>query len=541
MGEWFAKRTLGMLPAEAARRWGGREALVFKDKRWTYGEFSVEVDRIACALIALGVRPGEHVALWITNRPEFLFLFYAIAKVGAIVIPLNTRYRTLDLGYALRHSRCVTLVTMERSGPVEFGTMALEVLGPLNVMDDGTVRSSACPALRRLVILERSVAPGVKSWAEFVVGGCSVSEAELSARAAAVDPDGVATIMYTSGTTDHPKGVMLNHSGVRLAVYRAMQMGITCMDVTLNYLPLFHLYGVGYAALQCMVTGSKQILTETFDADEALRLIEAERVTVLYGLDTHYRDLIEAKKRAPATDLGSLRVGSLSSGLESVAELAIQTQRLLCPTVSGYGMTETWSGVVQSALDANLDQRSRSSGYPLPTVEIRVVDPATGAEVATGVQGEVLIRSSCNMMGYFDNPDATAKAIDGDGWLHTGDAGMIRPDGHLRVIGRYKDMLRIGGENVAPAEIEHLLLQMPGVARAAVLGCPDARLHEVAAAFIVPHAGAVITREMVETFCRGKIASYKIPRQVILVGDLPMTPSGKIQKNLLRERLDTGS
>lgn len=526
-----------MLPAEAARRWGANDALVFNDRCWTYEQFDAEVDRVARALIGLGVAPGERVAVWSTNRPQFLFLFYAIVKVGAVFVPLNTRYRTLDLSYALRQCGCATFITMERSGPIDYAAMAHAVLGPLKVDDNGLLHSSACPELRRIVLLEQGELAGAWPWPKFMECAANVPQDELQRRADGVDSDAMALIIYTSGTTGNPKGVMLGHIGVRLMFARAAALGLTSSDVCLNNLPLFHIYSLGNIALHSIVTGAKQVLTETFDAEESYRLIESERVTMLSGFDTHYRDLIQQKRRLPAVDTSSLRVGHFGAGLENTEELAAEIQRELCPTVGAYGMTECWGAISHSFLDATLDQRTKASGYPLPDVELRVIDPETGRDVPRGVQGEILIRSYTAMLGYYRQPEATTQTVDAEGWIHSGDAGILRADGHVRFVGRYKDMLKVGGDNVSPAEVEHLLLQMPAIAEAAVVGCPDPRLHEVVAAFVVAAEGAQVTASDVDCFFRGKIASFKIPRRVVVVESLPMTPSGKVQKELLRTRL----
>jgi len=537
MGDWYAKRTLGSLPADAARRWPTREALVFERRRWTHAQFSEEVDRVARALVAIGVEPGEHVALWVTNRPEFLFVLFAVTKIGAIAIPLNTRYRTLDLDYALKHSDCRTLVTIDRGGPVDFGSMLREVLGPTVALPNQRIRSENCPALERVVFVDRCTLPGGWAWDEFLAAGNQAHDDAVTARAAAVDPDGVAMIMYTSGTTGNPKGVMLGHVGIRMCTERAALFGMTFNDVQINYLPLFHLYSIGYIALHCMLTGAKQVLMETFDPDEALRLVAAEGVTMITGFDTHYRDLIEARRRSPSVAIDSLRVGCFAGGLENTSAIAAEVQKVFCPTLTAWGMTETWSGQTLSFLDDDLDKRIAGSGYPLPGVEIRVVDPSTGKDVPQGEQGEILQRSYCVMLGYYKDPEATRRALDAEGWLHTGDAGLIRPDGHLRFVGRYKDMLKVGGENVSPAEVESLLLQIPSVAQVAVVGRPDQRLNEVVAAFVVAKEGHMIDPDEIIGFCKGKTASYKIPRQVLVVDQLPMTASGKVQKEKLRAHL----
>ena len=348
-------------------------------------------------------------------------------------------------------------------------------------------------------------------------------------------------IMYTSGTTGYPKGVMLSHVIIRRCVERAAVVGLTENDVQLCYLPLFHIYALAYICLQSILTGGCQVLTASFEPEESLRLIEAEKVTTLHGFDTHYRELMDAKPRSGGASTASLRFSHFTTGLENTVPIAARTQTELCPSIAGYGSTETGSGFTQTFLDATLDQRIRASGYPLPGVEVRIIDPDTGVDLPRAVEGEILVRSFGNMLGYYDDPDATARAIDSDGWFHTGDAGILRADGHIRFVGRYKDIVKVGGENVSPAEVEYLLMQMPGVAQVAVVGCPDERLHEVVAAFFVTVPGASLTQADVDRFCRGRVASYKIPCHVIVVDELPMTPSGKVQKHLLRAALPPGT
>jgi fatty-acyl-CoA synthase len=538
MNSWFGHHALGMLPAMAARQWPANEALVFGDRRWTYAQFNAEVDRAAVVLIDQGVESGEHVALWVTNCPEFIFLFFAILKIGAVAIPLNTRYRKLDLEFALQQSDAATLLTVDQAGPVNYGAMVHDAVGPLRKISDITLSSEKFPSLKRIAVIGTPVdLPGARAWAALLRRPSRASMDELHRRASKVEAESLAIIMYTSGTTGNPKGVMLNHALVRLCTERALATGITQNDVLLNYLPLFHAYGLAYIGIQCVLTGAKHILMETFDAFQAVRLVKAEKVTMLHGFDTHFRDLIAQLDGSSSIDLSTLRVGHLAAGLENVVAVAREVQKLLCPTVAGYGMTETGGAATHSPLDANLDQRTHASGYPLPGVEVRILDPNTGREAETGTQGEILVRSYCNMMGYYKLPKATAEAIDEHGWLHTGDAGILRPDGHLRFVGRYKDMLKVGGENVSPAEIEILLQEMPGIAQVAAVGCPDLRLNEVVAVFVVPRNASTVTLGQVDEFCRGKIASYKIPRRLILIDELPMTSSGKVRKNVLREKL----
>lgn len=527
---------IGSLPLEAAIKWSNREALVFEDQRWTHTEVSAEVDRLSAALIAAGAGPGENVAIWLPNRPEFIFLFFAIIRIGAVAVPLNTRYRLLDLAYALRQSDAAILFTTEHAGPVPLGEMISEVTQPIDA-GGGNVSSASYPHLRKIVFLQGGGAiAGAQAWTDFLKGAEGVSANQISERAASVDPESCAMIMYTSGTTGDAKGVMLNHSVVRLWKDRAAMMGMTRNDVQLNYLPLFHAYSLCYGVGQSMVSGAKHILTEMFDPAEALNMVESAGITILHGFEIHFQLLLEQLDRSPR-NLSTLRVATFATGLESAVAIAEATQTRICPTLGCYGLTETWSGITQSPLDATLEQRCSGSGYPLPDIDIRIIDPETGLDVAEDQQGEILVRGYSNMTGYYKMPAETAEAIDADGWLHTGDAGVLRADGHLRFLGRYKDMLKVGGENVSPAEIESLLQQHPSVLQAAVVGFPDQRLMEVAAAFIVSRPEAEIQQDDIIAFCRGKLASFKVPRLVIPVDSLPMTASGKVQKAVLRTQL----
>jgi fatty-acyl-CoA synthase len=340
--------------------------------------------------------------------------------------------------------------------------------------------------------------------------------------------------MYTSGTTGFPKGAMHDHRLVRNVTDRAFRLAVGAEDVIMMYLPLFHLFGFSEGMLTSMVTGARQVLTETFDGEESLALIARERATVVHGFDTHWKALCDAYERRPR-DVGSVRTGILAAGMSSSTAVARQARRIFGPLVSGYGMSEFGVGVAIGALDSTEEQSCEASGHPAPGYEIRVVDPDTGRDQPPGAPGEILVRGYSLMRGYYNKPEATATAIDADGWMHTGDMGVFRADGHLRFIGRYKDMLKIGGENVDPMEVEAYLMAVPGVDVAAVVSYPDERLGEVPVAFVRRRPDTALTEEDVLAPCRGRIASFKIPRHVVFVDDFPMTSSGKIQKVKLRD------
>jgi fatty-acyl-CoA synthase len=531
--EWFTKQTIGSFVDERARGDGAREALVFNGQRATFADLARDVDACARGLLHLGIAPGDRVALWMTNRTEWVHAALAVMRIGAVLLPVNTRFRTEDAAYVLGQSDASTLIIGARSGPVDYVAMVRALLPSLGSTGD-VVRDAKLPALRRVVVLGDAPAAGTLSWPALLEGGARVSADALRARVDAVDPDATVLLMYTSGTTGFPKGVMHRHTLVRNVVDRAFRMAITPADTILNYLPLFHLFGFSEGMLMSMMTGARQIVTETFTPDESLDLIESERATIIHGFDTHFKDLLEAQRRRPR-DVSSVRTGIAAAGMSSSLSIAREARKVFGQMLSGYGMTEMLAGSALSALDSTEEQCTEASGYPAPGYEIRVIDPETGREQPIGVPGEIVVRSPMLMQGYYRKPEETAKAIDRDGWLHSGDMGLIRADGHLRFMGRYKDMLKIGGENVDPMEVEAYLMTHPAMNLVAVVALPEARLSEVPVAFVRLEPGHRLTEGETIDYCRGKIASFKTPRHVVFVDDFPMTSSGKIQKVKLRE------
>ncbi|MBI2203440.1 MAG: AMP-binding protein [Candidatus Rokubacteria bacterium] len=532
--EWFSRQTIGSLVDERARVHGHREALCFKGTRWTFARLAEEVDRAARGLIALGIEPGDKVALWMLNRPEWMAAALAVIKIGAVLVPINTRFRTEDVRYVVGQSDSVALIIAERSGPVDYLAMVRELLPSLATAREGVVNDAALPLLRRVIVLGDMAPADTVHWPAMLAAGARVSVEALAQRAAAVDPDATAFFMYTSGTTGFPKGVMHSHVIVRNIVERASRMAITFDDDILMYLPLYHLFGFSEGLLMSLAAGARQVLMDVFDAAEALRLLEQERATVLHGFDTHFKDLLEAHERAPR-DVSSIRTGILASGMSSSFAIARKGRQVFGPMVSGYGMSEFCVGVTLSFPTSTEEQCVEASGYPAPGYEIRVLDQLSGKDQPVGVPGEILVRGYTVMQGYYKKPEETARTIDADGWVHTGDMGLMRPDGHMRFMGRYKDMLKIGGENVDPMEVEAFLMTHPAINLAAVVAYPDARLSEVGVAFVRLEADATVTEREVLDYCRGKIASFKIPRHVFVVDDFPWTGSGKIQKVKLRE------
>jgi fatty-acyl-CoA synthase len=535
MSDWFEKVTIGEMLDRVAARFGAREALMFQGQRWSFRDLQAESDRAARGLLQCGVQPGEKVSLWLTNRPEWLHILFAVAKVGAVLVPINTRFRTTDLEYVLRQSDSTTLITTDRSGPVGYLDMAREVIPELETCSDPqALQAEKFPELRRVMVVSPHAFSGTLRWTDVVAAGAQVVPAQLAERQQAVDPDATSVIMYTSGTTGFPKGVMHNHNMLRNIIDEANRMAVRSTDVLLMYLPLFHAFGLYEGPLMSVVTGARQVLMEQFDPGEALQLIASEKATMIHGFDTHFHDLM-AHPDCQHTDCSSLRTGLLAAGLSSTEPVARQAQQQLCRTVSGWGMTEVGVGAALGFLDDTVDDRCLASGAALPGYEFKIINPGTGTEFPPGTPGELCCRGYGVMQGYYKKPDDTARAIDAQGWLHSGDMATMRDDGTIRFLGRYKEMLKVGGENVDPVEVEALLLQHSAVQQVKVVGVPDSRLQEVACACVVLTPGAQVEADALIAFCRGKIASFKIPRYILYTKEYPMTSSGKVQKFKLRE------
>ena len=533
MADWFERVALGDLVDNAAHRFGSREALTFEGRRWTFAQLQQDIDLAARGLMHLGIQAGEKVTLWMPNRPEWLHILFALAKIGAVLVPINTRFRTADLEYVVRQSDSTTLITVDRSGPVDYLDMTLQLFPEIERGEVNGFNSQNFPELKRVVILGNSPYPGTILWADVLKKADAVPQEDLNHRQRQVDPDETCSIMYTSGTSGFPKGVMRGHNLVRMVADWGNRMGITEHDVLLIYLPLFHALGLWEGPIMSMFTGARLVLTTMFDPSDALKLIETERATRIYGFDTHWSDLSNQQEN-DKRDLSSLRTGILAAGMASSETTARRAQKVISPTMTAWGMTECGIPLL-SFLDSSDDERCAGSGYAMPGYEFKVIDTETGNTLLPMVTGELCVRGYGLMQGYYKKPKETADAIDTEGWLHTGDAAVLHENGHYRFLGRYKDMLKVGGENVDAAEVEAFLAGLPGVNQVQVIGVPDSRLSEVACACVVHNDGYELSVGDLDDFCRGKLASFKIPRYLLPVSEFPMTPSGKIQKFKLRE------
>jgi len=531
--DWLRNLTVGGALESSARLWPGHEALVYPGpgRRYTWAELNAEVDRLARGLMALGVAKGDRVALWAGNVPQWLTVMYAAAKIGAILITVNTHYRQQELHYLLKQSEADYLVLMEGFR----GYSYVEALRGLVPELASGLASAALPHLRKVVFLGPSPGPGFHGYEELLALGEQIPEAEFEARRASLAPDDVINMQYTSGTTGFPKGVMLTHQNIVTNGYWiGRRQNLSERDRICLPVPLFHCFGLVLGAMAALNHGTAMVVLDIHAPLDILVNVEREKCTAIYGVPTVFISLLEQKSFS-RFDLSSLRTGIMAGAPCPVSTMSQVIERMGASDITiCYGLTETSPVVAQTTPEDSLEKRTRTVGRPMPGVEIKVVDPETGADRPAGGIGEVLVRGYVTMKGYYRMPEATAETIDPDGWLHTGDLGRFDEDGYLVITGRWKDMIIRAGENIYPQEVEEYLRLMPGVSDAQVVAVPSKLHGEELGAFLLVREGDISVKE-VKAYLRPLISGYKIPRYVKTLRQYPQTASGKIQKFKLRE------
>ncbi|TAK54552.1 MAG: AMP-binding protein [Gammaproteobacteria bacterium] len=544
VGAWYrrADRAWGDVLDQTAAAFPDREAVVFGDQRLSYSELRSTVDRFARALIAIGVHYGDQVAVWMTGCPEWVIAQFAIYKIGARLVPLNTRFKAGEVQYSLAHSDATTLILQSTflNGSIPALDMLREICTELDCAAPGALHSENLPRLRNVVCLGAHCCPGVLSWSDVLAAGLDVSKADLARAQEVVNGDDICQIMYTSGTTGAPKGAMIAHRTNQCGLAMlAKRVHMSSSDTILAALPLFTNFGCMLSVAVAICYGARMVIQATFDPEESLRLIEREQVTILLGTPTMFIMLQQHPKFAQF-DVRSLRSGIIGGAPAPVSVIEAMANRLgLKDLLGGYGLVE--GGGVSSATLENdtLDHVATTVGRPMPFCEVRIVNTATGQPAVPEESGEICVRErfrfSHHFKSYYKDPIRTAETIDSDGWLHTGDLGRIDDQGYLVITGRLKDMYICGGFNVYPAEVENALHRHPGIKQAAVIGVPDVRLGEVGMAFVVLNADATIAADAIIGFCRRQMANTKVPRFVHFLDQLPLTATGKVQKFVLRE------
>lgn len=519
------EETIGASFERTVAAYAEREALVevATGRRWTWAELDRDVDDLARGLVAAGIGKGDRVGIWAPNCAEWTIVQYATAKVGIILVNVNPAYRTHELSYAVNQSGLRLLISASSFKTSDYRAMVADIAGQ-------------APTLERVVYLPSG--GDTDDWAQLVEEGRGLPDGAVAERLAQTAPDDPINIQYTSGTTGYPKGATLSHRNIVNNGYFTTELiGLGPEDRLCIPVPFYHCFGMVMGNLGCTTHGTTMVIPAPgFDPEVTLRTIAAERCTGVYGVPTMFIAM-QSHPSFAEHDLSSLRTGIMAGSICPVEVMRRCVDDMHMAEVSiAYGMTETSPVSCQTRADDDLERRTATIGRVHPHVEIKIVDPVSGATVERGQTGEFCTRGYSVMLGYWDDPDKTAEAIDADGWMHTGDLAEMREDGYCNIVGRIKDMVIRGGENIYPREIEEFLYQHPDIEDVQVIGVPDERYGEELCAWVRMRAGAEpLDADAVRAYATGRLAHYKIPRYVLVVEEFPMTVTGKIRKVQMRE------
>jgi fatty-acyl-CoA synthase len=532
--------TIGVHFDKAAARWGERDALIVRHQnvRWTYGELKTKVDAFAAGLLALGLAPGDRVGIWSPNNSEWVITQFATAKAGLILVNINPAYRLSELDYALNKVGCKALITADSFKTSDYVGMLRELAPEIDRSTPGQLQSKRLPALRTLIRIGDDEKGDFLPFADVLGMGGDRHHAQLAELATKLQFDDPINIQFTSGTTGAPKGATLTHHNIlNNGYFIGEAQRLTDRDRVCIPVPLYHCFGMVLGNLACITHGAAMVYpSEGFDPLASLQAVEAERCTTLYGVPTMFIAELDHPdfKRF---DLSSLRTGIMAGSpcpIE-VMKRCVSEMHMSEVTIA-YGMTETSPVSTQTSHDDPLERRVGTVGRIHPHVEIKIVD-GDGLIVPPGTAGELCTRGYSVMLGYWDDEERTAEAIDRASWMHTGDLATLDEDGYCNIVGRIKDMVIRGGENVYPREVEEFLFRHPKIAAVQVVGVPDQKYGEELCAWVQLKPGASANAEEVQSFCKGQIAHYKIPRYIKFVEVFPMTVTGKVQKFIMREAM----
>jgi acyl-CoA synthetase (AMP-forming)/AMP-acid ligase II len=522
-GDEMAAPTIPAVLEGAAERFGDDEGLVTPEVRLTFAELAAAADEAARAFVASGAEPGDRVALWAPNMAEWVVAALGAFRAGLVVVTVNTRFKGREAAHVIRTAGARLLLTVTDFLDTDYLAL-LDEAGVPECVTETVVLAGPVPGDR-----------GAIGWADFLARAAGADPAAGAERAAAVTPDDISTIIFTSGTTGAPKGAMLRHgASVRAYTDWADVVGLRRGDRYLIVNPFFHTFGLNAGILACVLTGATIVPHPVFDVPQVMRRVDEERITMLPGPPSVYQTILDHPDLA-SFDLSTLRLAVTGAATVPVEMIRRMRSELTFRTiVTGYGLTESTGIATMCRHDDDLETIATTAGRAIPDVEVLVVD-GDGKEVPTGEPGEVVVRGYNVMAGYFGDPTATSATIDGDGWLHTGDVGVMDDRGYLRITDRTKDMFVVGGFNAYPAEIENMIMEHPAVSQVAVIGVPDHRMGEVGRAYVIPRVGATVGEAELIAWCRERMANYKAPRSVAVVDALPLNAVGKVQKFVLRD------
>ena len=531
---WTGK-TIGMALTEATERFSSREAMIFETGTVTYRQLHEISSKVARGLLALGIRKGDRVAIWMAGYVEWSYIYYAIARIGAMMVPVNTRYKTFEVEHVLNKSKARMLIFNDEKARVKnYASILNELIPELESATPDKLVAERLPHLRHVILIGETRFSGCTSFATLLQKGEEVSLDTLARAEAGVNSEDPVLIQFTSGTTALPKGALLYQNAMlRGAYYNNSFLGVTEGARFFSPQPFYHVGGSIQVMLGPVVSGCLMILQTTFEPGGALRLMEQHRCTITMGHQPHWIEYLnhpDLKKRKLCLERADI-FATPDVRKRVHEEMGISFLN------SPYGLTETHLGGCSCRIDDPKEKWLNTVGKPMPGIQLRIRDPETDEWLPPGKTGETCFRGWCVMRGYYDDPERTAEVLDIAGWFRTGDMGVIDEDGYLQLVGRIKDVIRVGGENVAALDVESFLMHHEKVKQAIIVGTPEVRLGEVCVAFLELKPGVVATEDEILSYCRAGLAGFKVPRKVIFVKEWPMSGTGKIQKFLLKERL----
>jgi fatty-acyl-CoA synthase len=536
--EGFFHCTVGELLEAMARKYPNRDALIYSDRdlKYSYSELNGRVDKLAKGMLALGIGKGDHVGIWATNVPDWLTVFYATARIGAVLLTVNTSYRPSEVEYVIRHSDMKVLFLIDGYRDTNYVQTLYELVPELKTSGENPLENSHFPCLKCAIYMGPHQHRGMHSLADVMKLADSVEDHEFVKAKSGLDPQDTVNMQYTSGTTGFPKGVMLSHYAI---INNGFSIGerqkFTVDDRLCLPVPLFHCFGITLGVMAVLTHAAAIVPLETFDPLMALATVQKERCTALYGVPT----MFIAELSHPMFnmfDLSSLRTGIMAGSPcpEPVMRQVMETMHCREITIV-YGLTEASPGITQTRTDDPVPIRVSTVGKPLDDVEVKIIDPETGARLPDGLPGELCSRGYNTMKGYYKMPQQTAEVIVTDNWLRTGDQAVANDEGYIKITGRLKDVIIRGGENIYPKEVEDFLRGIPHIRDVQIVAVPSNKYGEEAAAFVQLHDGASLEPSEIHDYCHGKIARYKIPKHIFFTDSYPMTANGKVQKFRLRE------
>ena len=537
----FTELTIGDFLEKMVKKDPNQEFMVYPDRdlRFTYREFDERVNLLAKGLLAIGIKKGDHVGIWAKNVPDWLTFMFATSKIGVVLVTVNTAYKSHELDYVLKQSDMKALAIIDGFRDVDYVQTVYELVPELKTHERGKLDSEEFPFLKSVIYVGQEKHRGMYNTNELLLLGKHGNEEKFQSIKSSVNSDEVVNMQYTSGTTGFPKGVMLTHTNIlNNGYYIGERQKFTEKDRLCICVPLFHCFGIVLAVMAAFSHGATMVMVELFDPLMVLAAVQKERCTALYGVPT----MFIAEYSHPMFemfDLSSLRTGIMAGSTPPIEAMKkVVNDMNMNEITSVYGLTEGSPGFTQTSVDDPLIKRVETVGKPLPECEVKIVDPETGETLGSNQTGEICCKGYNVMKGYYKMPEKTREVIDEHGWLHSGDLATLDEEGYYSIVGRIKDMIIRGGENIYPREIEEFLYTMPGVLDVQVVGIPDEKYGEIVGAFIILEEGAELTEEDVRDYAVTKIARFKVPKHVFFVDEFPLTASGKIQKFILREKAE---